>query len=71
MMNNPTSKLKRNMPSFTAKAQAVVEIGGPLQVVETEIPPLKGTEVLVKNTYAGMCHSDLHLWEGKHHFGVP
>jgi D-arabinose 1-dehydrogenase-like Zn-dependent alcohol dehydrogenase len=51
------------------RAQAVVEFGAPLQVVERPIPALKPDEVLVKTTYAGMCHSELHLWEGKFDLG--
>jgi len=43
---------------------AVVECGQPLVMTETEIPALTGTQVLIQNEFAGMCHSDLHLWEG-------
>jgi len=35
-------------------------------MTETEIPALTGTQVLIQNEFAGMCHSDLHLWEGRH-----
>jgi len=53
------------MSGYISKSMAVVDFGKPLEVLETEVPPLQGTEVLVRNTYAGMCHSDLHLWEGE------
>ncbi|WP_185732309.1 alcohol dehydrogenase [Burkholderia sp. Bp8963] len=42
----------------------VVEHGKPLQVRLRETPTPKGREVLVKVTHAGLCHSDIHLWEG-------
>ncbi|HZM34702.1 MAG TPA: alcohol dehydrogenase [Burkholderiales bacterium] len=42
----------------------VVEHGKPLQKVVLEKPKPKGTEVLVRVTRSGVCHSDLHIWEG-------
>ncbi len=48
------------------RAWAVVENGKPLQ--ELELPDAgaeEGTEVaLVEVTHCGVCHSDLHIWEG-------
>eukprot|EP00942_MAST-04A_sp_MAST-4A-sp1_P010517 g10517.t1 len=46
------------------RTHAVVEFGEPLQIVEQPLPLPMGEEVLVRTTYAGMCHSELHLWEG-------
>ena len=46
------------------RTHAVVEFGQPLQIVEQPLPVPTGDEVLVRTTYAGMCHSELHLWEG-------
>eukprot|EP00912_Choanoflagellata_sp_UC4_P000308 UC4_evm4s186 len=46
------------------RTHAVVEFGQPLQIVEQPLPIPKGEEVLIRTTYAGMCHSELHLWEG-------
>ena len=45
-------------------SQKIVAFGQPLQAVEEDTPTPKGTEVLVKVTAAGVCHSDVHLWEG-------
>ena len=42
----------------------IIEHGQPLQKVVRETPRPKGTEVLVRVTRAGVCHSDLHIWDG-------
>lgn len=42
----------------------VIEHGKPLQKVFTNAPKPKGTEVLVRITRSGVCHSDLHIWDG-------
>lgn len=42
----------------------VIEHGKPLQKVMQETPRPKGTEVLVRITRSGVCHSDLHIWDG-------
>jgi D-arabinose 1-dehydrogenase-like Zn-dependent alcohol dehydrogenase len=42
----------------------VVEHGKPLQKVLKETPKPTGTEVLVRITRSGVCHSDLHIWDG-------
>lgn len=46
------------------KSYKVVEFGKPLQRVEEATPTPQGAEVLVRITAAGVCHSDVHLWEG-------
>ena len=46
------------------KSYKVVEFGKPLQKVEEANPAPQGSEVLVRITAAGVCHSDVHLWEG-------
>ena len=42
----------------------VTEHGKPLQKVFAQPPQPKGTEVLVRITRSGVCHSDLHIWDG-------
>src|SRR6476620_7071636 len=42
----------------------IVEHGKPLQKVLTQTPKPQGTEVLVRITRSGVCHSDRHIWEG-------
>ncbi len=51
------------------RAWAVVENGKPLQEIELPTPEPKGTEVLVETTHCGVCHSDLHIWEGYYDVG--
>jgi D-arabinose 1-dehydrogenase-like Zn-dependent alcohol dehydrogenase len=42
----------------------VVEWGKPLRKTERETPEPKGTEVLLKLKYCGVCHSDVHIRDG-------
>ena len=42
----------------------VMEHGKPLQKVLHDTPKPQGTEVLVRITRSGVCHSDLHIWDG-------
>jgi D-arabinose 1-dehydrogenase-like Zn-dependent alcohol dehydrogenase len=42
----------------------IVEHGRPLQRVVSDTPKPQGGEVLVRVTRAGVCHSDLHIWDG-------
>jgi len=42
----------------------ITEHGKPLQRVLTETPEPKGKEVLVRITRSGVCHSDVHIWDG-------
>jgi alcohol dehydrogenase/propanol-preferring alcohol dehydrogenase len=51
------------------RAWAVVENGKPLQEIEMPTPEPVGTEVLLEVTHCGVCHSDLHIWEGYYDVG--
>lgn len=51
------------------RAWAVVENGQPLKEIELPTPEPKGTEVLLEVTHCGVCHSDLHIWEGYYDIG--
>jgi len=46
-----------------------MEHGKPLQKVLQDTPKPKGTEVLVRVTRSGVCHSDLHIWDGYFDWG--
>ena len=46
------------------KSAKIVEINQPLQIQENKTPKPKGSQVLVKVQSSGVCHSDIHLWEG-------
>jgi len=50
------------------KSEAIVEYGAPLQTVESELPTPEGSQVLLKVTHCGVCHSDVHLHDG--HFDL-
>jgi len=47
----------------------VCQCGAPLQVNEAETPQPQGTQVLLKMLAAGVCHSDLHIWDGYYEIG--
>jgi D-arabinose 1-dehydrogenase-like Zn-dependent alcohol dehydrogenase len=42
----------------------IVEHGKPLQKAVMDTPKPQGSEVLMRITRAGVCHSDLHIWDG-------
>jgi alcohol dehydrogenase, propanol-preferring len=46
------------------KSAKIIEINQPLQIQESKTPKPKGSQVLVKIQSSGVCHSDIHLWEG-------
>jgi alcohol dehydrogenase, propanol-preferring len=46
------------------KAARIVKLNEPLQVQELQTPTPKGTQVLVEVQSEGVCHSDVHVWEG-------
>lgn len=41
----------------------------PLQMAESDVPRPSGEQVTVRVKSAGVCHSDLHLWEGGYDMG--
>ena len=47
----------------------IVEHGKPLQKKIFDTPRPQGTEVLVRITRSGVCHSDLHIWDGYFDWG--
>ncbi len=51
------------------RAWAVVENAAPLQEIELPTPEPTGTQVLLDVTHCGVCHSDLHVWEGRYDLG--
>jgi len=42
----------------------IIEHGKPLQKALKETPKPQGSEVLMRITRSGVCHSDLHIWDG-------
>ncbi|MGH7155300.1 MAG: alcohol dehydrogenase [Acetobacteraceae bacterium] len=51
------------------RAWAVVENGAPLRQIDLPTPEPQGTEILIEVTHCGVCHSDLHIWEGYYDVG--
>ena len=46
------------------KAARILKVNEPLQVQELQTPKPKGSQVLIKIQSSGVCHSDVHVWEG-------
>ncbi|MFM8658700.1 MAG: alcohol dehydrogenase [Candidatus Nitrosotenuis sp.] len=51
------------------KAARIMEPEKPLEISEVPVPKPKDSEVLIKVKAVGVCHSDLHLWEGGYDTG--
>ncbi len=51
------------------RAWAVVENGADLMEMEMPTPEPTGKQVLLEVTHCGVCHSDLHIWEGYYDIG--
>ena len=52
------------------RSMQIVTFGEALEERTTvDLPPPQGTEVLVRVTACGVCHSDVHLWEGFYDLG--
>lgn len=48
----------------------VCQCGAPLQRTERATPKPAGSEVLLKVLATGVCHSDLHIWDGFYEMGA-
>ena len=46
------------------EAARIIEPKESLQIQHLETPKPKGSQVLIKVNSSGVCHSDIHLWEG-------
>jgi propanol-preferring alcohol dehydrogenase len=51
------------------KSYDVVDFGAPLEATQKPTPKPQGTEVLLRMLAAGVCHSDLHIWDGWYDLG--
>ena len=51
------------------KSFQVAEFNAPLKEVDQPTPQPAGMQVLIKVKAAGVCHSDLHIWEGGYDLG--
>src|SRR6188472_1382278 len=46
------------------KVARIVKVNEPLQVQELQTPKPKASQILIKVQSSGVCHSDVHVWEG-------
>jgi len=51
------------------KSYDVVDFRAPLRAIERPTPKPQGSEVLLRMLASGVCHSDLHIWEGEYDLG--
>jgi D-arabinose 1-dehydrogenase-like Zn-dependent alcohol dehydrogenase len=51
------------------KSYDLVDFGAPLRASEKPTPKPQGSEVLLRTLAAGVCHSDLHIWDGWYDLG--
>lgn len=51
------------------KSFKVAEFNAPLAEIDEPTPRPAGTQVLIRVRAAGVCHSDLHIWEGGYDLG--
>src|ERR1700730_10038194 len=56
-------------PRMKMRSFDVCQCGAPLQAIDRDIPKPQGSEVLLKMLAAGVCHSDLHIWDGYYEIG--
>ena len=62
--------LERDITMKTTAA-VLLEAGKPFELMELDLDGPGTGEVLIKYTAAGLCHSDLHLTDGRHARAVP
>jgi alcohol dehydrogenase, propanol-preferring len=55
-----------HLPEYISrmKAARIVRVKEPLKVQELQTPKPKGSQILIKIQSSGVCHSDVHVWEG-------
>ncbi len=49
---------------FNMEAAQIVTPKEPLEIKQLETPKPRGSQVLIKVQSSGVCHSDIHLWDG-------
>ncbi len=54
---------------MTHTCYCVTKHNAPLERMECPTPEPQGAEVLIRMTGAGLCHSDIHIWEGNYDLG--
>jgi D-arabinose 1-dehydrogenase-like Zn-dependent alcohol dehydrogenase len=54
---------------MTHACYCVTKHNAPLERMDCPTPEPRGAEVLIRMTAAGVCHSDIHIWEGVYDLG--
>ena len=54
---------------MTHACYCVTKHNAPLERMDCPTPEPQGAEVLIRMTAAGVCHSDIHIWEGVYDLG--
>jgi hypothetical protein len=67
--HRPVIEPSEETPMKMNRCWCVTEHGRPLSLFEQPMPQPAGNEVLVRITAAGVCHSDVHLWDGYYDLG--
>src|SRR6266852_3441992 len=68
-VSSPSKALAIAKRRKAMKSYDVAECGAPLKLFERPTPKPTGSEVLLRVLAAGVCHSDLHIWEGVYDLG--
>ena len=63
-----TLNFRLEMEDAGMRAMQIIEWGKPLEAREYPDPEPQGEEVLLRVEAAGVCHSDVHIWDG--HFDL-
>lgn len=53
------------------KAAVFREVNVPMEIEDVPVSKPKGREVLIRTKAAGVCHSDLHFWNGSYPYPAP
>jgi Alcohol dehydrogenase GroES-like domain len=56
--------LRLTFVTHLSKVAQIIKPKELLKIKEFETPPAEGSQVLVRVKSSGVCHSDIHLWEG-------
>src|SRR6202008_3495241 len=59
---------EQNLEGAAMRAMQIIEWGQPLEARDYPDPEPRGEEVLLRVEAAGVCHSDVHIWDG--HFDL-
>src|SRR5437588_1657704 len=65
----PGRQIAGRKPRMKMRSFDVCQCGAPLQPIDRDVPQPQGTQVLLKMLAAGVCHSDLHIWDGYYEIG--